>query len=223
MEETNVLFTILGLKVTGEVVTMWIIMALLVIISIIATRRLKERPGRLQNIFELALEKLEGFFTGILGAERARKYFPLFGTLFIFIICSNYSGLIPGSGIFPWLKAPTSSLSVTAGLGVVMFFATHYLGIRRRGVGGYFKRFIKPVAIMLPFLLIDEVVHPISLALRLYGNIYGEESVTEQLYEILPIGVPLLMMVMSLLFCAIQAIVFTMLAAIYIEEATSLE
>ena len=74
---------------------------------------------------------------------------------------------------------------------------------------------------MLPFLILDEIVRPVSLALRLYGNIFGEETVTEQLYELFPIGVPIVMMVLSLLFCAIQAVVFTMLTAIYIEEATS--
>ena len=72
-------------------------------------------------------------------------------------------------------------------------------------------------------MIIDEIVRPVSLALRLFGNIFGEETVMEQLYEILPIGAPLLMMVLSLLFCGIQAVVFTMLAGIYIDDATTLE
>lgn len=142
------------------------------------------------------------------------------GTLFLFIVLCNYSGLIPGAGYFPWLKAPTSCLSVTAGLALCAFFATHYLGVRENGLRGYARHFIRPVVFMLPFLIIEEIVRPLSLSLRLFGNIYGEESVMEQLYELLPVGAPLIMMILSLLFCAIQAVVFTMLTAIYIDGAT---
>jgi len=91
------------------------------------------------------------------------------------------------------------------------------------GVGHFFKRFVTPIALMLPLFLLDEIIKPASLALRLFGNIFGEETVTEQLYHLLPIGAPVLMMALSLLFCAIQAVVFTMLTAIYLEEATELE
>jgi F-type H+-transporting ATPase subunit a len=219
----NVLFKILGLNVTAEVITMWVIIAVVTLISAIGTRRLKDRPGRLQNALELAVEKLTGFFSGILGKDRARRFLPLFGTLFIFIIVSNYSGLLPGAGAVRGFGAPTSSLSVTAGLAIVVFVSTHFLGVKCRGLKGYLCHYIKPVFFMLPFLLIEEIVRPLSLSLRLYGNIYGEESVTHQLYELIPIGVPLIMMVLSLLFCTIQAVVFTMLSAIYIDEATGIE
>ncbi len=220
MEGSAVLFRILGLDVTAEVTTMWAIILVLTVVSALATRRLKEVPGPLQNALELALEKLEGLYTGILGPERTRQYFPFLGTLFIFIVVCNYSGLIPGAGIFKGFKAPTSSLSVTAGIALCSFFATHYFGVRANGLGGYARHFVRPVALLLPFLILDELVRPVSLSLRLFGNIYGEESVTEQLYEILPIGAPIIMMLLSLLFCALQAIVFSMLTAIYIEGAS---
>ena len=84
----------------------------------------------------------------------------------------------------------------------------------------YFKHYVMPVFLMVPFMLLDEIVRPVSLALRLYGNIFGDESVTEQLYGIFPIGLPVIMMLLSLLFCTIQAVVYTMLTSIYIEEAT---
>ena len=219
----EVLFKILGLNVTAEVITMWVIIAAVTLLSAVGTRRLKDRPGRLQNALEMAVEKLTDFFAGILGRDRARRYLPLLGTMFIFIIVSNYSGLLPGAGVLKGFGPPTSSLSVTAGLAIVIFFATHFLGVRSHGAGGYLKHFVKPVFFMLPFLLIEEIVRPLSLSLRLFGNIYGEESVTHQLYELLPIGVPLVMMVLSLLFCTIQAVVFTMLSAIYIEGATGIE
>lgn len=222
MEETSqALFSIGPLKVTGEVTTMWGIMALLLVLSLIVTRRLKDRPGRLQNVLEMALEKLVGFFGGILGREKTLRYFPLLGTLFIFIILSNLIGILPGAGHIAGLRAPTSSLSVTAGLSAIVFFSLIVIGIRAHGVGGFLKHFLKPVFFMLPFLIIDELVRPVSLALRLFGNVFGEETVLEQLYHIFPIGVPLIMMVLSLLFSSIQAVVFTMLTAIYIEDATA--
>ena len=223
MEASEVLFTIpgIGLHVTAEVTTMWGIILVLVVLALIVRKNLRqEDPGKLQNAAEMAVEKLRSFFGNILGPERTDRFFGLFATLFIFIICCNYSGLLPGAGTVWGFKAPTSSLSVTVGLALVVFGATHVLGVRTHGLGGYGKHFLKPVAIMLPFLLLDEIVRPVSLSLRLFGNIYGEETVTEQLYELLPIGAPIIMMVLSLLFCAIQAVVFTMLAAIYIEGAT---
>ncbi|MBQ8025115.1 MAG: F0F1 ATP synthase subunit A [Oscillospiraceae bacterium] len=219
-ESSEVLFSIFGLKVTSQVTTMWGIMLVLVVISVLATRNLKEKPGKLQNLMEMAVSALKNFFAGLMGEDKAVRYMPLMGTLFIFIICSNYVGILPAAGVVKGFTAPTSSLSTTAALGIIVFFSLHFIGVRTCGLKGYGKHFIKPVAFLLPFLIIDEIVRPVSLALRLYGNIFGEETVTEQLYELFPIGVPVVMMVLSLLFCAIQAVVFTMLTAIYIEEAT---
>lgn len=220
MSSSDAVFSIFGLGVTSEIITMWAIMLIVAVLSFAVTRHLKDRPGVMQNALEMAVEKLEGFFSGILGREKAGMYLPFLGSLFIFIILSNYSGLIPGSGIIKGFSAPTSSLSVTAGLALIVFVATHFLGVKSNGFAGYAKHFVKPMFFMLPFLLVDEIVRPLSLSLRLYGNIFGDESVTEELYKLLPIGAPLIMMVLSLLFCAIQAIVFTMLAAIYIDGAT---
>jgi len=219
-ERSEVIIPLFGiLDVTGEVVAMWIIVAALALLSWLATRNLKERPGRFQNVIEYGVEYLDNFFAGIMGKEKSRKYFYFLGSLFIFIIVSNYSGLIPGVGLSKYLKAPSSSLSVTLGLGAVTFVFLQIASIRAHGLKGYLKRFISPIVVMLPLLILDEFIKPASLALRLFGNIFGEETVTEQLYEILPIGAPIIMMVLSLLFCAIQAVVFTMLTSIYLEEA----
>lgn len=220
--ESEILFKVFGLGVTAEVITTWAIIAAVALLSVIATHRMKERPGVFQNMMETGVEYLESFFSGILGKERGRRYLPFLGTLFVFIILSNYCGILPGAGVFSAFKAPTSSLSVTAGLGVVAFIALQYYTLRT-GVKHFFKRFVTPVAFMLPLFLLDEIIKPASLALRLFGNIFGEETVTEQLYELLPIGAPVLMMALSLLFCAIQAVVFTMLTSIYLDEATELE
>ncbi len=222
-EESEVLIRIGGvLDVTGEVVAMWVLLAVLAVLSFCATRRMKERPGVFQNIVEYGVEYLDGLFSGIIGKRLARKYFFFLASLFVFIIFSNYSGLIPGVGLTKYLRAPTSSLSVTLGLGVSTFIFLQVAGLKA-GVKHYFKRFISPIAIMLPLLVLDEFIKPASLALRLFGNIFGEETVTHNLYSLLPIGAPVLMMALSMLFCAIQAIVFTMLTSIYLEEAVEAE
>jgi len=223
MEGSNVLFSIGPLQVTSTVTTMWGVIVVLGLFSYLATRKLKTVPGPLQNVAELAVESLQKYFTGNLGAEMAKKYLPIFATFFVFIIVSNYTGILPGFGHMPGLATPTACLSVTAALGIIAFFTTHTVGIRERGFGAYLKTFIMPIAVMLPLNLLEQVIRPVSLALRLYGNMYGEEMVTEQLYEILPIGAPLIMNALSLIFCFIQAMVFTMLLSIYVSEAVGEE
>ena len=223
MEGSKVIIPLLGgwLDVTGEVVTEWIILAVVLVLALLVRGKLSERPGKLQNLLETGVEYLDGFFGGLLGAKRCRKYYYFLSSMFVFIIFSNYCGLVPGVGLTDYVKAPTSSLSVTAGLSIMTFVFLQAASIRSLGFKGYLKRFVSPIALMLPLLILDEFIKPLSLALRLFGNIFGEETVMEELYNLLPIGAPLIMMVLSLLFCAIQAIVFTMLTAIYLEESTA--
>lgn len=219
-EKSEVIISLFGiLDVTGEVIAMWIMLFVITLLSLVVKKNLKERPGKLQNIIETGIEYLDNFFSDILGKKKARKYFTFLASLFIFIIFSNYSGLIPGVGLTDYVKAPTASLSVTAALGVVTFLFLQISGIRHNAKH-YFKHFVKPMFFMLPLLVLDEIIKPASLALRLYGNIFGEETVTEELYHIFPIGAPVVMMVLSLLFCALQAMVFTMLVSIYLDEVT---
>ena len=222
-EKSKVLVNLFGvLDITGEVVTMWIILLIVAAVSLIVKSRLKERPGRFQNMIETGVEALDNFLTDSLGKKKARKYFTFLASLFVFIIFSNYSGLFPGVGLTEYVKAPTASLSVTVGLGVITFVFLQVAGLKH-SPKHYFKRFVSPMAFMLPLMLLDEFIKPASLALRLYGNIFGEETVTEELYHIFPIGAPVVMMVLSLLFCALQAVVFTMLVSIYLDEVTEEE
>ncbi len=223
---SNVLFSIGPLEVTSTVTTMWVIIAVLTLLSWLATRRLKDVPGPLQNAAEVAVGYLRNYYEENLGKEHGRKYFSVFATFFIFIIVCNYSGILPGAGHLRGFAVPTACLSVTAGLGVIAFFTTHVIGIRERGLKRYLASFAKPlilVVLMLPLNILEQFIRPASLALRLYGNMYGEEMVTEKLYEIFPIGVPLIMNVLSLLFCMLQAMVFTMLLSIYVQEAVEEE
>ncbi len=222
-EKSKVLFSIFGiLDITGEVVMMWIILAVITVISLIVRANLKERPGVFQNMVETGVEYLDNFFTDLLGKKKSRNNFTFLASLFIFIIFANYSGLIPGVGLTDYVKAPTASLSVTLGLGAITFVFLQIAGLKC-GVKHYFKRFVSPMFFMFPLMLLDEFIKPASLALRLFGNVFGEEMVTEELYHIIPIGVPVVMMVLSILFCALQALVFTMLTSIYLDEVTEIE
>ena len=219
-EASGALFYIGPLAVTSRVTTMWAIILLLTVLSALATRNMKEVPGKLQNIAELAVSKLQDYFRGTLGEELSRKYFTVFATFFVFIIVSNYSGLLPGMGHITGMSVPTAGLGVTAGLAIVGFFTNHTIGVKERGFGKYLLGLLTSMTLPLFFLaIIEQVVRPFSLALRLYGNMYGEEMVTENLYVVFPVLMPLIMQVLSLLFCLIQALVFTMLLSIYVKES----
>jgi F-type H+-transporting ATPase subunit a len=220
MEETKVLFSILGLEVTGHVTTMWAIMVFLFVALVLSTRKLNKVPGRFQSLIEFTVETLLNFFAGILGKERARRYFPILATLFLFILISNWSGILPGAGHFEGFRPPTSTLSVTAGLAIVAFIVTQIAGFREKGFG-YVKHFFQPFPVMLPLNLIEELVRPLSLSLRLYGNIFGEEMVVAVLLSIAPYFAPVPMQILGILFGFIQALVFTTLTAIYISQATA--
>lgn len=203
---------------TKTIYSMWVIMAVIVIFAFICTRRIKEVPGPLQNVAEIAVKSLLDYFAGVMGERKARQYFPMLATFFVLIIVCNYCGLLPGVGeIF---TVPTSVLAVTVALSTISFFMIQTAGIKKHGALKYFLTFFKPVAVLFPIMLLEQFVRPISMALRLYGNIYGEELATDTLYGIFQYGLPLVMNVLSLLFCFIQAMVFTMLLAVFINEAT---
>ena len=217
---SNVLFSIGPVEITGVLVTMWVIIALLALVSWLATRNMKEVPGLLQNLAEMSVSKLQSYFEGVMGRKLAKRYFPLMATFFIFIIVCNYSGLLPGAGHITGFFRAHGQPVRNGGPGHHRVFHHPHGGTIRisieQGFVGYLKSFLLYVYL---FDHSGDVHQALSLALRLFGNLYGEEMVTEQLYGIFPIIVPLLMQVLSLLFCLIQALVFTMLLSIYISEA----
>ena len=149
MEHSSVLFHIGPLEVNSVMITMVAISLFLVIISIIVSRHISTVPGRLQNALEMIIEAVEKLLSSIMGKDLAKKHLPLLGTLFIFILLSNYSGLLPLSGELPGLSAPTSSLSVTAGLAIVVFLSTHYYGIKEHKLS-YFKTLFHTCCLYVP-------------------------------------------------------------------------
>lgn len=203
---------------TKTIYSMWVIMAVIVIVSIVMTRGLKIVPGKLQNVAEMAVGYIVGFYEGVLGEKKTREYFPMLATFFVFIIVCNYCGLVPGAGEL--FTVPTSVLSVTCALSLIAFFMIQSQGVKKHGLGGHLKTFTKPVALLFPIMVLEQFVRPVSMALRLYGNIYGEELAADTLFGLFPIGLPIVMHILSLLFCFIQAMVFTMLLAVFLSEAT---
>ncbi|MDO4518626.1 MAG: F0F1 ATP synthase subunit A, partial [Bacillota bacterium] len=134
----------------------------------------------------------------------------------------NYSGLLPLMGKMDGLQAPTSSINYPVGLAIVVMISVQVIGAKELGPKA-FKRLISPYVFVFPLMLIDEFVKPMSMSLRLYGNTFGDEQVVEVLSELIPVALPVAMQFLVILLGLIQAVVFSLLAAIYITEACELE
>ncbi len=211
--------TLNSIGISNGMITSAVITIILCIFSIIAGRRMQTVPSGLQNFVEWAIESLFTFFEDIMGKKACRRYFPLVATLFIYILIANYSGLLPASGHVPGLAAPTASINCTAAMAVIVFFAVQIIGIREHQGLRYYKHLLKPFAFLLPLMVLEEFVRPVSLTLRLYGNVFGEETVTSSFFDVVPIGLPVIMQVLSVLMGLVQALVFALLTGIYIKEA----
>jgi F-type H+-transporting ATPase subunit a len=208
------------------VVEVWALgaMLFLALLCYLGTRRMQRSPKGLQNLLEMAVQSLENFAVGIIGPA-GKSFTPLLGTLFIYIAIMNLMGLIPG------FSSPTANLNITLAMAIVVFFTVQYHGIRQ-GKLGYFKHFIgEPwwlFPLMLPLHIITEFVRPMTLALRLYGNIRGEDIAILSFIGLaatlpiflrwLPLQFPLL--ALACLTSLIQALIFTLLSAVYLALAS---
>lgn len=208
-----------SIGITSPMITSTAITIFICAVVIIAGRNMTMIPTGLQNVVEVVVEKLHAFFVDLMGEYAGRKYFPIVATFFIYILICNYSGLIPLAGHLPGLAAPTSSINFPLGLAIVVFFSVQIIGIRENHGISYYKHLFKPFAFMFPIMLLEEFVRPVSLTLRLYGNIFGEESVISAFFGLVPLGMPIIMQALSVLMGLIQSLVFALLAAIYISEA----
>ncbi len=217
---STIVFYLFGIPVSGYITTMWFIMAVLIGIGVIVTSSLQKVPGRFQALAEYTVEGLLNFFSGIMGPEKGRRYFPFCATVFLFILFSNMLGLFPGSGHFTAFHAPTSTLSCTAALAIIVFIAVQGIAIKETGLRHYLKKFISPIPFMLPLTIIEELVKPVSLSLRLYGNIYGGETIIAVLLGLCAPLASVPIQFLDILFCLIQALVFATLTAMYITLAT---
>ena len=210
-------------SITGSIIMSWVVMAVVIIPLTIIARRLKEIPSGVQNFLEFAIESLSSFAMGI-GGPGAKKFITFFLACFLFIAVSNWSGLIPGVGRVHEFRAPTSDVNVTVGLALVAFVYFHYQGMRALGLGGYFGKFFTlkggPIGLfvgVIEFFL--EFVKPLTLAMRLFGNIYGGElalavmtTITIAFIPITLYGLELFVGLMQGLIFSVLILVFTMLA-----------
>ena len=211
--------TLNSIGITSGMITSAVITLLLCGISIYAGKRIQTVPSGFQNFAEWAIESLYNFFEGIMGSRACRQHFPLIATLFIYILICNYSGLLPASGHIPGLAAPTGSINCTMAMAIIVFVTMFAVGIKEHHGLGYFKHYFKPFAFLFPLMILEDLVKPVSRTLRLYGNIFGEHTVTQSFFDLIPIGLPVVMQALSVLMGLIQALVFSLLASIYIKEA----
>ena len=171
----------------------------------------------LRNLFELILGFLSQLAEDIIG-HHSKKYVPLLGSCFLFILFMNLLGLIPG------FLPPTQKMNITLGLALVIFLSTHYFGLRENGVA-YLRHFLGPVwwmaPIMLPIEIISNLARPMSLSLRLFGNITGDHAVVAGFMALIPIVVPSVFMGLGLFVSFMQAFIFTVLSMIYISGAVT--
>ncbi|MFQ3549368.1 MAG: F0F1 ATP synthase subunit A [Armatimonadota bacterium] len=205
----------------------WIIILILCIPVFIASRNYRvHNPSRFQTFLEWIVVALNGFVTNLVGSKEAKVLTPIIGTYFIYILSINYEGLIPGFG------SPTTDINTTVSLALFAIVLVHYFGITRLGIVNYFKHFLgEPLwlaPLMFPIHIIGELAKPLSLSIRLFGNILGEDMVIAILIVItiqmagnflLPMQFP--MVLFGLFGGFVQALVFSMLVGIYISVAIS--
>lgn len=208
--DSIILFQLGPVSLNATILFTWCIMALMTVVSWFVTRKLSSttRLSRWQNFIEVLVISIRDEIREI-GGQDPGRYLPLVGTLFLFIALSNLLSIIPG------YKAPTGSLSTTAGLAVCVFVAVPLYGIAQNGLS-YFKQYTKPSILMLPFNIIGEVSRTIALAMRLFGNIMSGTIIAAILLSIAPLIFPIIMQALGLLIGLIQAYIFAILAMVYI-------
>ncbi len=198
--------------IAATVATTWAIMLILVVACRAVTHRLTIRPGMSQAAVEGLVTTISGEIQAIIQTD-PRRFLPLLGTLFIFLIAANLSGLLPG------VHAPTAHLETPAALAAIVFVSVHYFGVRSQGAWRYLASFAKPRLIMLPLNLISEITRTFSLMVRLFGNVMSGEFLIALVVALAGLLVPIPLMVLELLVGVVQAYIFTVLATVFVGAA----
>lgn len=198
-----------------HIVYSWVIIAALIFLGWLATRRLTLVPGKSQNVWEALIGGMEDFVVQNMG-EAGRKVFPVLFTLFIYILFMNLTGLVPGA------DAPTANINTNVGMAIFVFLYYNYWGFKLHGLH-YIKHFTGPfwwlAPLMLPIELISHLARPLSLTLRLFGNIRGEEIVIALMFFLAPVLGSLPIFFLFILMKAMQAFIFFMLSLMYLKGA----
>jgi F-type H+-transporting ATPase subunit a len=179
-------------------------------------------PARfgMRNLFEMLSDTIFNLMASVMGDKEARRYLPLVGTLFMFILFSNLLSLIPG------FIPPTDTLKTNLALAGLVFLLTHIFGVRAHGIK-YFKHFLGPflplAPLMLPIEIISHIARPVSLSMRLLGNISADHAVVLAFFGVIPFLVPVPFLVMGVFVSVVQAVVFSLLTTVYISTAVAHE
>jgi F-type H+-transporting ATPase subunit a len=195
--------------ITDTVVITWVIMALIGLFAWLATRRLQDRPGALQTALEAIVTTISDAIEEV-APQQGRQIMPFIGSLWIFLVIANLSGLIPGA------HSPTRDLSATAALAFLVFLSTHWYGIRLQGWKRYLHHYLTPSPILLPFHLVSEVTRTLALAVRLFGNIMSLEMAALLILLVAGFLAPVPILMLHIIEALVQAYIFGMLALIYI-------
>lgn len=198
-----------------QVTYTWFYMLVLILMAVVVVRGMKLIPGRLQNFLEVLIGGLKGLLVDTMG-EKGMIFFPVMATIFLFIITCNLGGIIPG------FYSPTANLNTNCAMALSVFMLTHIVGVKIHGIK-YIKQFMGPVwwmaPIMIPVELIGHIARPLSLTMRLFGNIFGEDLVLIVLLLLVPFLMPIPMLILMIFTSLLQAFVFTLLAMMYISGA----
>ncbi len=201
-----------GIPVPESCVITWVIMAVLVILCKIFVRNLKTVPTGAQLLIEMLITWLNNFFVDIMG-QKGKKYLPFLETLIIYIGVSNVIGLFG-------LRPPTKDLNVTAGLAIMSIIYIQYCGIKEKGVKRWLRSFKEPMSLLLPINIMELIIKPLSLCMRLFGNVLGAFVIMELVKLCIPVGVPLILSLYFDVFDGlIQAYVFVFLTSLFMAEA----
>ena len=209
---STILFHLGPVGITRPVVTTWAIMAVLTLISWFVTGRLRLHPDRRQIVLELLVTGIMAQIDEVI-RKSPRPFLPLLGTLFIFLVAANLSGVLPG------VEAPTGKLETPAALALIVFVVVHYFGVRARGPFGYLASFAKPKLIMLPLNIVSEITRTFSLMVRLFGNVMSGEFGIALVVALAGLLVPIPLMALEILVGLVQAYIFTLLATVFIGAA----
>jgi F-type H+-transporting ATPase subunit a len=210
------IFYIGPLPVTNTIFSAWIAMAVLVILSLLATRSMSVVPRGLQNVMEYIVELLLTVCESTMGRIRGRRFFPVIATSFLFILTANWVGLFPGFGDTPWLRSAASDLNITASMALIVFVLAQFWAIKSQGILGYLKEFAVPN----PLHILSELSRPLSLAFRLFGNILAGEVVIITITAMVPFLLPTVFFGLEVFVGILQALIFSMLTMVFLTMAT---